>query len=160
MLEKNKIPTLIAEIKKKLEKLDQLTEKLKLQQNINPEDELMIESTALKIHNFYTGCERIFKLIASDLNSSVPDSFDWHRRLLSQMTANIEGIRPAVISETTKQGLSELLAFRHVVRSVYGYELDFKRIETLVKLVLNIYPSFKKEIEKFCKFLNDLREQL
>ena len=160
MLEENKIVILIAEIKKELDKLDQLIKKLELQKNIGPENEVVIESTALKIHNFYTGCERIFKMIASDLNGFVPDSFDWHHRLLSQMSATVEGIRPAVISEKTQKGLIELLAFRHVVRSVYGYELDAKRIELLVKLALDVYPSAKKELERFCNFLDDLQKKV
>lgn len=160
MLEKNKIITLIAEVQKELEKLEQLIEKLSLHQQVDPENEILIESTALKIHNFYTGCERIFKLIGYDLNGSIPDSSDWHRRLLSQMSIKVEGVRPSVISEDTQQKLVELLAFRHVVRSVYGYELDAIRIQLLVKFVLTVYPSFKNEIEDFCRFLDELTKKL
>jgi len=160
MLERNKILTLIAEIKKELEKLNQLIEKLSLKQNIDPKDEILIESTALKIHNFYTGCERIFKMIAYDLNNNVPDNPGWHRRLLLQMTISIEGVRPAVISEKTQQELIELLGFRHVVRSIYGYEPDAKRIELLIKLLINLYPSFRNEIENFCNFLSNLQISL
>ena len=76
------------------------------------------------------------------------------------MTTDVEEIRPAVISEDTQKGLIELLAFRYVVTSVYGYELDAKRNELLIELVLNIYPAFRKEIENFCNFLNDLQKKL
>ena len=39
----------------------------------------------LKLHNFYTGCERIFQMVISKLNGAPPSGFDWHRRLLDRM---------------------------------------------------------------------------
>lgn len=77
------------------------------------ESEERLESAALRLHNFYTGCERIFRLIASDVNRTVPDSRDWHKRLLTQVSLDIEAVRPAVISNEVQRTLEELLAFRH-----------------------------------------------
>jgi hypothetical protein len=33
--------------------------------------DLLYENFALKLHNFYTGCERIFQLIATELNGGI-----------------------------------------------------------------------------------------
>jgi len=120
MRNEKEIPVLIAEIEEELLKLKRLAEKLSLQRN-SLENEERIESAALRLHNFYTGCERIFKLIAADVNDFVPDSSDWHKRLLTQVALDIEGVRPAIISSQVRKGLDELLAFRHLVRSIYGY---------------------------------------
>jgi hypothetical protein len=49
------------------------------------------------LHSFYTGIEKILKLIALDVDKKVPSSESWHRDLLSQMAAPTEA-RPAVIT--------------------------------------------------------------
>ena len=118
MRHKNEIPILVAEIKDELLKLKTLVEKLSDQRNRTKEEEVS-ESAALRLHNFYTGCERIFKLIASEVNGGVPHELDWHKRLLTQVALEIDGIRPAVISPQTRKNLEELLRFRHVVRNIY-----------------------------------------
>jgi hypothetical protein len=53
-------------------------------------DEEIAESAALRLHNFYTGCERIFRLIAAEVNGGVPKDLDWHKRLLTQVGLEIE----------------------------------------------------------------------
>jgi len=84
---------------------------------------LFYENLALKLHNFYTGCERIFRLVASELNGAVPSGYDWHKRLLDRMSVERNG-RPVIVTRGTARRLEEYLAFRHVVRNVYGFELD------------------------------------
>ena len=71
MRHKEEIPLLVAEIKDELSKLEILVQKLSSQKNTTEEEEIA-ESAALRLHNFYTGCERIFKLIASEVNGGVP----------------------------------------------------------------------------------------
>ena len=60
MRSKEDIPVLIAEIKDELSKLETLVNKLSGQKGRTEDDEVT-ESAALSLHNFYTGCERIFK---------------------------------------------------------------------------------------------------
>jgi hypothetical protein len=76
--------------------------------------DLFYESLALKLHNFYTGCERIFRLVATELNGGVPAGQDWHRRLLERMSSQRDG-RPAVIQPDTARKLQKYLGFHHVV---------------------------------------------
>ncbi len=54
------------------------------------EKTIYMESLALKLHNFYNGCERIFEKIAVDINGGIPGSFDWHKRLLHS-SGNLNG---------------------------------------------------------------------
>ena len=152
MRNKEEIPVLVAEIKDELSKLDILSQKLSSQVNRTNKEEIA-ESAALRLHNFYTGCERIFKLIVSEVNGGVPHELDWHKRMLTQVSLEIEDIRPAVISLKTRKDLEELLRFRHVVRNIYGFELKPERIETLIALTTSLFPRFTKEIENFMAFL-------
>ncbi len=114
------------------------------------------ESLALKLHNFYTGCERIFQKIADDINGGVPRSIDWHKRLLKSMSLEIENIRPLAISRETARALEEYLAFRHVVRNIYGFEIDSERLKGLISRVYDTHERFKKDINIFIDFLRKL----
>jgi len=49
----------------------------------------------------------------------MPAGEHWHQLLLEQMASEIGGVRPAVISDATRQALDEYRGFRHVVRNVY-----------------------------------------
>ncbi len=57
-----------------------------------------VDSVALNLHGFYSGLERLFELIARQVDGSVPDSETWHRDLLQQMVQDRPDLRPAVIS--------------------------------------------------------------
>lgn len=70
-------------------------------------DDGYLDGVALNLHGFYAGVERIFEDIARNLDEAVPAGPDWHRDLLLQMSAAIDGVRPAVISPETRFCLDE-----------------------------------------------------
>jgi hypothetical protein len=152
MVNKKEIPVLVAEIKDELLKLEKLVQRLSEQPGRLGDDEIA-ESAAFRLHNFYTGCERIFKLIAVEVNGNLSQTLDWHKRLLNQVALQVPEIRPAVISSATRQDLEELLNFRHVVRNIYAFELKPERIEELVNLTIDLFPRFAEEIKQFTTFL-------
>lgn len=121
--------------------------------------DLLYENQALKLHNFYTGCERIFQIIASELNGALPTGYDWHKRLLERMALPHEG-RPPLISAQTAQLLEKYLAFRHVVRNLYGYELEAARIAQLVAGQSAVWQQFEAEALTFIAWLRQTAEQL
>lgn len=124
----------------------------------NPElSAIFWESLALKLHNFYTGCERIFQIIASELNGGVPSGYDWHRRLLNRMTTP-HGYRPSVLTSENAHLLEEYLAFRHVVRNIYGFELDPSRVERLANNYYQTWLVFKQDLEIFTQWLEKLAD--
>jgi len=155
MLNKKEVPVLVAEIKNELAKLEKLVQRLATQQG-RVDDEEISESAALRLHNFYTGCERIFKLIASEVNGVWSQDLDWHKRLLNQVALEVPNIRPAVISPETRKDLEELLNFRHVIRNIYSFELKPERVEELVRSTIALFPRFAREIEAFNGFLSDV----
>jgi hypothetical protein len=115
---------------------------------------------ALKLHNFYTGCERIFRIIASELNHALPSSYDWHKRLLQRMCLEVEGTRPAVISEELHRELGDFAAFRHVVRNIYGYELDPQRIDRLLDKYPPTWERFRGEMTNFTAWMHQLAAEM
>jgi len=89
---------------------------------------------ALNLHGFYSGLEGIFERVASSIDGNVPAGANWHQELLDQMSREIQGVRPAVISPELKDKLEGYRGFRHVVRHVYSYHLNPAKIKSLVEL--------------------------
>ena len=117
-------------------------------------DRYLIRAKASFLADFYMGVERIFKIISEELNGGTPKGEDWHKRLLLDMSLNI-GERPPVITKELYSNLLKFLGFRHVVRQVYGFELDEKKFEELSIVFEPVLEKFIKEIEDFCQFLKD-----
>ncbi len=109
-------------------------------------DDYYVDSVALNLHGFYSGLERIFAMIATAVDMNLPEGNQWHYQLLQQMTQEIPGVRPAVISEETCALLDEYRGFRHVVRNVYALELDPNRIEPLVEKIPVLFAQVKAEL--------------
>lgn len=133
---------LASDLLNELDKLEQLKTEIERTQQLLEKPELnqvVCETFALKLHNFYTGCERIFQIIATELNGGLPSSFNWHQRLLTRM-ATRQPHRLPVISEETEKYLKEYLGFHHIIRNIYGFELDTNRIQ---KLINNYYPVWE-----------------
>lgn len=121
-----------------------------------PIDEIHVESIALNLQSFYTGTERIFSAIASSLDKSLPTGADWHRQLLQQMTLEINGIRPAVLSQPIVHSLDEFLRFRHVMRSLYAFELNEERIRDLVRKLPSTFDGLQADLKHFTVFLDEI----
>ena len=101
------------------------------------------------LHDFYNSCERIFELIASEINGGFMASEQWHKKLLYLMTIDIKGIRPSVISKKLAAELDEYLSFRHLFRNIYGFELESKRLDNLIEKFEDTVDLFRKEIKEF-----------
>lgn len=154
---------LASDIEFELERLRQLEKSIiYVQQEIERDpthSELFYENLALKLHSFYTGCERIFSLIATELNGGVPSGSDWHKRLLDRMSTEREG-RIAVVRSATAKQLREILGFRHVVRSLYGFELDPNRIARLIDIYPTVWAQTQMDINHFIAWLRELAKTL
>lgn len=154
-----RIDDLIAEITHELDAIESIRNSVDSTLESMPTDDqqnVYHESLALKLHNFYTGCERIFSLIAVDVNGGVPRSPDWHTRLLKSMSLEIPGNRPAVISKHTERTLQEYLSFRQLVRNIYGFELNFDRMKPLIEELPDVVKVINQEIDTFLGFLRSL----
>ncbi len=122
-----------------------------------PQDrEYFLAAAALDIHSFYSGLERIFELIAVEMDTSKPSGSQWHRDLLAQMRLNVSGVRPPVLSDEVYNFLDEYREFRHVIRNVYSFDL---RTERVVELARSLHPAFEgvqHDLLAFAAFLDTL----
>ena len=153
--------TLAAEIRQELSSLARLAEEIpgvwQRGREVPAEDRrAYVESTALRLHNFYTACERIFEKVAGEINGGVPHTQDWHLRLLRMMTVEVPGVRPQVLSQELADHLSEYLRFRHVVRNLYGFELHEEKIEPLVHELPRVSSELQDQVRELLSFLEEL----
>jgi hypothetical protein len=143
-------------IRQKLVELDQVVTRLSeaWQRAHRSGDNFYLDSVALNLHGFYSGLERIFERLAETLDGSLPKGKNWHRALLVQMSNEVTGIRPAVISQQTLKRLDEYRGFRHVVRNVYTFHFDEAKLEKLVMGAGDVFAQARAEIFAFVDFLD------
>ena len=142
---------LAAEIESELASLAQLEPELAGAPN--PEDSYSLRARGSILHDFYTGVERIFMRIASELNGGVPQSPQWHQELIRNMALAIPEVRPAVIDADLAGRLSEHLRFRHVFRNIYGSVLDPARMQSLEEQMPATLTAFRQQIEAFIAWM-------
>ncbi len=149
--------TLISRIENELDELDKVVEKINSgwERIENTYDELILDSIALNLHDYYAGLERIFELIATEIDDNIPQGESWHQDLLNQMKISIKKVRPQVISKEIANKLDEYRGFRHIVRNVYTFNLSKERIKPLVKNLSSLKEEIRKDIEEFIDFLED-----
>jgi hypothetical protein len=116
-------------------------------------DELYYDSVALNIHSFYSGIERIFEKISSAVDGSLSQGINWHQELLNQMAMEIPKVRPAVISEKSRELLEPYRGFRHVVRNVYTYHIVPEKMKPLAKGIRPVFKQLEKELSAFSRFI-------
>ena len=151
-------PTYLAvagRIRRELQELTQVVERTIniWQQGTQSPDDYYVDATALNLHGFYAGIERVFEIIADGIDQVKPGGANWHQELLHQMTAEIPSVRPVVLSPASRNKLDGYRGFRHVVRNVYTFHLDADRIEVLVKQLQPTMEQASQELLVFADFL-------
>ena len=116
-------------------------------------DGYYVDAAALNLHGFYAGLERIFEVVASRIDRTLPDGAQWHQELLDQMDTEIPSTRPAVLSPSTRRRLDRYRGFRHVVRNVYTVELDPQQVALLVKDLPETAEQVTGELRSFADAL-------
>jgi hypothetical protein len=110
------VTPVVERLLEELEEIGQVIDRTKegLQKLEQTDDPLYADSIALNLHGFYNGLERVFENIAKEIDGNLPRGEQWHHELLLQMGKEIQGVRPAVLSEQTLTELDEYRSFRHV----------------------------------------------
>ncbi|MFO7802636.1 MAG: hypothetical protein R6V55_10115 [Desulfovermiculus sp.] len=111
------------------------------------------DGVALNLHSFYTGVEAVLEDIGRTIDHALPTGGNWHQELLQQMAAQLEDLRPAVISQDTRTCLDEYRAFRHLVRNVYTFNLRPSRLTELAEGVQECFGFVFRDLEEFMRFL-------
>lgn len=117
---------------------------------------LELRGAADLLHDFYTGCEKAFELIATTLDGGPPEGASWHRRLLETMSLEVPSVRPPVIRHETAQALDEYLRFRHLFRSLYGFELIWERVAPLLADLQPVHTAVASDLDAFIAAINSI----
>ncbi len=129
-------------------------------QTASTEQYAYLDSVALNLHSFYSGLERLFELIAGQVDGNLPGSETWHRDLLQQMAKDLPDTRPAVISQRNVAAIDEFRRFRHLVRNVYTINLIPEKMEGLVKTLPELWPNLQAELLAFADYLEALNKAI
>jgi hypothetical protein len=120
------------------------------------EQDAYVDSVALNLHGFYSGVERLFELVARHVDGTIPNGETWHRDLVRRMTEDRPRLRPAVIGSQSALALDELRRFRHLVRSVYTFNLAPERMASLIAALPELWAGVRAELLAFADYLEDL----
>lgn len=115
-----------------------------------------LNSVALNLHSFYSALERIFELIAQELDGGALGGEGWHTELLRQMSLDLPDVRPAVLPPETAARLDEYRKFRHRIRNIYATNLDPHLMAPLVTGLPVLWESVRQDLIRFAAFLGDL----
>ncbi|MEP7135178.1 MAG: hypothetical protein ABI904_09620 [Chloroflexota bacterium] len=147
----SRIRTSLLDVRKSVERSLELGKKARM-----TGDDGYWDGVALNLHSFYTGIEHILEDIARTLENSLPSGSGWHTDLLTQMSGEIEGVRPAVISRETRNSLDEFRGLRHVVRNVYAFNLRSARLDELIADLPACFDAVQNDLLEFAKFLESI----
>ncbi len=115
-----------------------------------------LNSVALNLHGFYSGLERIFELIAIDLDGIKLGGDHWHIELLRQMTLDLPPIRPPVLSRDTSERLDNYRKFRHLIRNIYTLNLVLSELEKLVVALPQLGQQTRSQLNSLADYLDQL----
>ena len=138
---------LAAEIDHELERLEQLRDELATAPR--DDDTFSLRARGSMLHDFYSGIERVFVRIAEELNGGVPQGEQWRRQIVTDMSLEIPGVRPAVIEPDLARELGDYLRFRHVFRNVYGSFLEAERMRPLEERLPAVLAAFGTQMRAF-----------
>jgi len=146
-MEKERLSLLRASIKAQGTEIERIFERI--EERRRGEGEANLESLAYQLHNLYCAFEDLLKIMADFFENHIDDSAHHHSALLWRMKMPIEGVRPALLSETSYKLLDSLRAFRHVFRHAYSYELDPKKLALVVEDALKLRRLYQGDIDRF-----------
>lgn len=150
-MEEGRLSLLNATIRAQGEEIERIFDKI--EDRRHGEGEANLESLAYQLHNLYCAFEDLLKIVADFFENHIEESSRYHRALLWRMKMPIEGVRPALLSETSYKLLDSLRAFRHVFRHAYSYELDPKKLGLVVEDALKLRGLYQGETDRFLEQL-------
>jgi len=154
------LTTIIALIKNEMQNIDntvRLCLNRKERRNeciaLNLED-VLIDSIAACMHSFYTGLEKLFKLITEEIDGGLPKSERWHAKLLDMMMLTLP-VRCPVISKDTKAKLDQFRQFRHLFQNIYTHNVIPERVIVLCDTLSEIWLSTQSDIDQFIQQMGE-----
>jgi len=144
---------LSARLTKELQELERVVERCLdiWQQSEASGDDRYLDGVALNLQSFYTGLERIFELVVSEIDQDHPAGPSGHQELLRLAAAEVPRLRPALISDATRNTLDRYRGFRHVARNIYAFNLDREQLVPLVRDLRYVFESATTDLTRFAE---------
>lgn len=152
-MEKERLNLFKAEFNAQVKKIDEIYERIKERSKIIETGAVALESLSYQLHNLYCAYEDLFKITADFFENRIEEKANYHTQLLRRMSLEIEGLRPALLSEQSYILLDELRAFRHFFRHAYLYRLDPDRVKIALEKALRLKDIFETDSQNFLRKL-------
>ena len=107
------------------------------------------------LHNFYNGCEVIFRRVAAFFENDIGRA-SWHADLLRRMKLEVEGYRPALIDDELYRLLEDFRGFRHVFRNAYSFQLDWERERLVARRFTRASRLLQDQVRTFLRGLDQI----
>jgi hypothetical protein len=105
----------------------------------------------------YTGLESVLDAIGNEIDEYTPRGDASHADLVDGMALALNGVRPAVLSEATRELMHGARKFRHVVRHKYALELKQTDVAKNFRLAKKLVPAFEKDYRRFVRLMLEER---
>ena len=116
-------------------------------------DARQVESVAYQIHNAYSACEELLRLIAANFENQIGDAARWHSALLLRMTQPVPGVRPAPLTKETFILLDALRGFRHFFRHAYAATVDPQQVQSNLGRARRAHDCLRRDLSAFLEQL-------
>jgi hypothetical protein len=107
-----------------------------------------MSAAALLLHSFYLGIENVLVLIFKGYNEKVIEGAKWHIEILDKAFISNKN-RKQIFREELKESLDGYLKFRHLIRHTYSYQLEWSRMENLIKGIESAWKEVKENLNEF-----------
>ena len=91
--------------------------------------------------------------IAQTFDGEIPQGDSYHKKLIDQMALPMPTIRPALLSATSKELVSRLRSFRHVVKANYSAELNLTLVLDNLAAGANAVDAFVSDYQRFRAYM-------
>ena len=143
-----------------IEHLQQLKQQVvKAVNRVPPEPDIYdVRSIAMLLAEIYLAGENLMRQIAKRLGEDIPTGGAWHQQLLTQFSAEVPDLRPALFSPTTSKSLDGFRRFRHVVHHAYAVQFDWSQVSILLSQANDLLDAMIGDVENFRAFLVQAEE--
>jgi hypothetical protein len=115
-----------------------------------------LEACAYELARFYTVFERMLQSLCEAFENHFEHDGDWHERLLTRLSLDLPGLRPAFLPQAAVEKLRELKRFRHLIRHAYDLTLREDRLHELTRFATEV----EGEVRAWCAdFLAAVRRE-
>lgn len=147
---KEKLVLLRADIKAQMGRIEVIYQNVEDRAaGLHPDDEIRLESVAYQLHNLYNAVEDLFRLVAAHFENQVEHFGRWHTVLLRRMRQEVEGMRPAFLSEESYVLLNGLRSFRHFFRHAYAVPVEYAHVQINLENARRLRPLLQQDVERF-----------